>query len=267
MKKDKQMKPNYGNIVTKKMEVASIILTGLLVVMAVMTYPLLGGRMRLAVLGLAGVGIVAGIWTIIWNFTTHHAFQDDSQPHIPRRIAEGITRYIDIPQGGVGLDVGCERGVLTIAAAKRFPNARMIGVDRWGKKTYNKFPKKLAEYNANCENADNVSFVQGNPLALPFKDETFDAVTANYAYSKIAGIDPQKLMQESLRTLKPGGCFAFHDQFTRRNLKRLQQFAKTLEADGYKDVTLISTTDGKILTKGQASKYHLKGSYLLCGRK
>lgn len=267
MKKDKNMKPNYGNIVTRKMEIGSIILTALLVVMAVMTYSLLKGRMRLAVLGLAGIGVVAGIWTIIWNFSTRHAFQDDSQQHIPRRIAEGITRYIDIPQGGVGLDVGCGRGELTIAAAKHFPNARVIGVDRWGKKTYNKFPKKLAEYNANCENADNVSFVQGHPLALPFKDETFDAVTANYAYSKIAGIDPQKLIKESLRTLKPGGCFAFHDQYTRKNLKRIQQLAKALTADGYKDVTLISTTDGKILTKGQASKYHLKGSYLLCGRK
>lgn len=267
MKNEKNMKPNYGNIVTRKMEIGSIILTALLAVMAVMTYPLLSGRMRLAVLGLAGVGIVAGLWTIIWNFTTYHAFLDSSQQHIPRRIAEGITHYLDIPQGGAGLDVGCARGVLTISMAKAFPNARIVGADRWGKKTYNKFPKKLCEFNANCENVDNVAFVQGNPIALPFKDETFDAVAANYAFSKIAGVDAQKLMQESLRTLKPGGSFAFHDQFSRRSLKRLQAFAKTLEADGYKDVSLISTTDGKILTKGQASKYHLKGSYLLCGRK
>ena len=84
-----------------------------------------------------------------------------------------------IPDGGVGLDVGCGSAALTIACAKKNPNARMIGIDRWGKE-YASFSKNLCESNAVAEGVSNTTFQQGDAVKLDFDDETFDAVTSNY---------------------------------------------------------------------------------------
>ncbi|WP_029066891.1 methyltransferase domain-containing protein [Lachnobacterium bovis] len=45
------------------------------------------------------------------------------------------------------LDVGCGSGALTIAVAKNNPEAKVFGVDRWGKE-YAAFSKALCEENA-----------------------------------------------------------------------------------------------------------------------
>lgn len=62
----------------------------------------------------------------------------------PKQIIDGIATYVKIPDGGSGLDVGCGSGALTIACAKRNPNASFIGIDRWGKE-YASFNKTLCE--------------------------------------------------------------------------------------------------------------------------
>lgn len=49
----------------------------------------------------------------------------------------------------------------------------MIGIDRWGKE-YASFNKAL------CEN---------NAVKLPFPDESFDAVTSNYVYPNVSGVE------------------------------------------------------------------------------
>ena len=40
-----------------------------------------------------------------------------------KQIIEGIAEHVKLPEGGVGLDVGCGSGALTIACAKRSPMA------------------------------------------------------------------------------------------------------------------------------------------------
>ena len=44
----------------------------------------------------------------------------------------------------MGLDVGCGSGALTIACAKRNPQGKMVGIDRWGKE-YASFSLPLCE--------------------------------------------------------------------------------------------------------------------------
>ncbi len=86
----------------------------------------------------------------------------------------------------MGLDIGCGSGALTIACAKRNPQGKMVGIDRWGKE-YASFSLLLCEKNAAAEGVKNASFWRGNAVKLDFPDESFDAVTSNYVYHNITG--------------------------------------------------------------------------------
>ena len=154
-------------------------------------------------------GIAAG-GAALWMTLLYQAFSYDGKRQMSRQIIEGIAQYVTLPEGGVGLDVGCGSGALTIACAKRNPQARFIGIDRWGKE-YASFNKPLCEANAAAEGVSNTDFRQGNALKLTFADESFDAVTSNYVYHNIPSSDRQKILLETLRVLKKGGCFAIHD--------------------------------------------------------
>ena len=65
--------------------------------------------------------------------TPGRCFSYEGGRQLSRQIIEGIAAYIELPEGGVGLDVGCGSGALTIACAKRNPQGRMVGIDRWGR--------------------------------------------------------------------------------------------------------------------------------------
>lgn len=179
---------------------------------------------------------------------------------------EGTAEYIILPEGGVGLDVGCGSGALTIACANRNPQGKMIGIDRWGKE-YASFSQALCEENAKAEGAENVSFQKVNAKRLDFADETFDAVTSNYVYHNITGADKQKLLKETLRVLKKGGVFAIHDLMSPVRYGDMNKFMEELRAEGYEEVKLIYTTEGKFMNPGEAKWMMLGSSALLTGRK
>ena len=169
-------------------------------------------------------------------------------------------------KNGLALDVGCGSGALTIAIAKRNPEAKIIGIDRWGKE-YGSFSKKLCENNAKAEVVDNVEFVKGNALKLDFPDESFDAVTSNYVYHNISSINRQELILETLRLLKKGGKFAIHDIFSKGKYGDMRVFIKTLKDMGYDNVCFVDTTDGTFMTKKEAMMYSLSHSAILYGTK
>ena len=183
-----------------------------------------------------------------------------------KQIIEGIAEYVDLPEGGTCLDVGCGSGALAIAIAKRNPKAEVIGIDRWGKE-YASFNKPLCENNARAEGVENVSFRQGDATHLDFPDETFDAVASNYVYHNIPSKDRQAILLETLRTLKKGGTFAIHDIFSEAKYGDMQAFVKKLKEMGYEKVDLIDTTNGKWIMKSEAGWMGLSGSALLTGTK
>ena len=142
----------------------------------------------------------------------------------------------------------------------------MIGLDRWGK-DYASFNKPLCEENAKAEGVENVSFRQGDAVKLDFPDGYFDAVTSNYVYHNITGADKQKLLLESLRVLKKGGCFAIHDLMSPRRYGDMEAFLARLKAEGYERVELIDTTKGLFMSGKEAKRLMLHGSTLLIGKK
>ncbi len=202
---------------------------------------------------------------LLWAVLLYRMFSYNGKRKLSKQIIEGIASHVDLREGEKGLDIGCGSGALTIACAKRSPKASFTGIDRWGKE-YASFNKPLCENNAKTEGVSNVSFMQGDATALPFPDETFDAVVSNYVYHNIPSNDRQSILLETLRTLKKGGTFAIHDVFSNLKYGDMKSFVKKLKEMGYEKVDLIDTTDGTFMTKGEA-RLGLFGSALLIGKK
>ena len=218
-----------------------------------------------AVSALLGAGALGcGAWTA-WCVYANGQFSYDGKRQLSRQIVEGTAEYITLPEGGVGLDVGCGSGALTIACAKRNLQGTMVGIDRWGAE-YASFNKELCEKNAEAEGIRNVSFQKGDACKLDFPDETFDAVTSNYVYHNITDKNKQALLRETLRVLKKGGTFAIHDLMEPARYGDMEKFAAELKVEGYEDVQLIKTTNGKFMSPGEAKLMLLSGSTLLFGR-
>ena len=212
--------------------------------------------------GAAGCGAFA-----VYGAVAREAFSYEGKRKLSKQIVEGTAAHIALPAGGVGLDVGCGSGALTIACARRNPQARMVGCDIWSGAYKRVFSKEICRRNAKAEGVGNVSFTEGNALKLPFADESFDAVTSNYVYHNIAGHGKQQLLLETLRVLKKGGSFAIHDLMEPMRYGDMERFVRQLREQGYEDVRLIRTTDGSFMGKLEGTLLGLGGSTLLVGRK
>lgn len=213
-----------------------------------------------------GLGTIACAKAAQWSMFAYNQFSYNGKRKLSKQIIDGIAEYINIPDEGTGLDVGCGSGALTIACAKRNPKAKMVGIDYWGKE-YASFSKQLCENNSKAEGVDNTSYIQGDARHLDFEDETFDAVTSNYVYHNITGVNKQDLLIETLRVLKKGGTFAIHDIMSKRRYGDMQAFVEKLKAEGYEEVRLIPTDDGKFMSKTEGRRLGLSGSTILAGKK
>ena len=215
---------------------------------------------------LLGSGLAACAKATEWSIMAYREFSYNGKRQLSKAIVEGTADHVKIPAGGIGLDVGCGSGALTVACAKRNPEAEMVGLDRWGAE-YASFSKRLCERNAEAEGVTNVSFCKGDAVKLDYPDESFDAVTSNYVYHNITGVNKQQLLRETLRVLKKGGTFAIHDIMSKSRYGDMEQFADELRAEGYEEVSLIPTDNGMFMPKNEAKRMMLTGSALLVGRK
>ena len=227
----------------------------------------LTGTARLIAGFVLGVFCVLGLVYSAFCINLYTSFSYEGSKQLARRVIDRLSDYVTLPEGGLGLDVGCGSGALTIACARKNPKASMIGLDRWGKE-YASFSQSLCQHNAKAEGVDATTFfVQGDACKLDFPDEHFDAVTSNYCYHNIPSRDRQAIVLETLRTLKKGGTFAIHDEFTYSKYGNAADLVTKLKEMGYEKVELLDTTDGLFLTRKEARPLLLVGSGLLVGRK
>jgi len=259
------MKPDYKNWMPKGMIwsfLGGAIGCGII---SIVLGLLLNGTIKTVLVIIFAVLAVVFCVLTVWAALMHRAFSYDGKRQMSRQIIEGTAAHVKLPAGGRCLDVGCGSGALAIAVAKRNPQAHVVGIDRWGKE-YASFNKQLCERNAQAEGVKNTTFRQGDATHLDFPDESFDAVVSNYVYHNIPG-DRQQYLLETLRTLKVGGTFALHDIFSKSKYGDMQAFVRQLRDMGYQRVELIDTTDGKYMTKFEATWMGLGGSALLTGIK
>ena len=262
------MKPDYKNWVPKSM-VLGLFCGAVVCTIAAITVGLLleAGTLKTILLIVLILAALIFCAFTVWMYALHKTFDYNGSRKLAKTIIDGTTAHVTLPEGGIGLDVGCGSGALTIAAAKRNPKARMVGCDIWSGAYKSVFTKALCENNAQAEGVSNVSFEEGNAIRLPFADESFDAVTSNYVYHNISGYDKQKLILETLRVLKKGGTFAIHDLMSKARYGDMDAFVRLLKDQGYEDVKLIDTTDGTFMGRKEAAWLGLAGSTLLVGRK
>lgn len=199
------------------------------------------------------------------SLLAYSAFSHAGKRRLDRRIAaEGTARYVKLSAGGKGLDVGCGSGALTVACAKRNPEAQMLGIDHWEK---HEAGCRLCHQTAAEEHVRNVAFQVGNMRGLDFPDESFDAVTSNDAYHKALGADRQTLLLETLRVLKKGGVFAIHDRMSHSQYGDMEAFRRKLLEMGYESVEIFDTTSGMFMPRKEVKRLMPRGSTLLVGRK
>ncbi|MCR5719899.1 MAG: class I SAM-dependent methyltransferase [Lachnospiraceae bacterium] len=263
------MKADYKNWMPKGMVIGTACGAGIMLLLYIvfgLANVLPTGKLK-TVLGIVFLVLtILFLLVTIWMFLMYRAFSYNGKRQMSKQIIEGTASYVNLPDGGKGLDVGCGSGALTIACAKKNPKAQMIGIDRWGKE-YASFSKNLCESNSKAEGVSNTSFMQGDACELLFEDEWFDAVTSNYVYHNIPSHDRQAILLETLRTLKKGGTFAIHDIMSKGRYGDMQEFAKKLKDMGYSEVQLIDTTNGKFMSRFEALWMELSGSTLLVGKK
>lgn len=214
----------------------------------------------------AALASLAGVGSFTWTLIATRAFDYARPDSVARSIVQGIASFVQCPEGGQILDVGCGSGALTIECAKRNPGATVVGIDRWGSE-YRDYSAQLCRRNAEAEGVGNCVFQSDDATHLSFADESFDVVTSNYVYHNVVGADKQKLLLETLRVLKKGGTFAIHDLMGRMRYGDMEAFVQRLKDAGYEDVQMIRTSDGLFMEPLESRILQLRESYLLVGTK
>jgi cyclopropane fatty-acyl-phospholipid synthase-like methyltransferase len=104
------------------------------------------------------------------------------------------------------LDMGCGRGAVLIAAAKRLPKGRAVGADLWSKDQSGNHPEVTLANAAAAGVANRIAVHTADMTALPFADASFDVVTSAMAIHNIPSSEGRyRALDEAMRVLRPGG--------------------------------------------------------------
>jgi len=126
-------------------------------------------------------------------------------------IYDTFTRLLGVPaahgflidQAGIGpgqdvLEVGCGTGNLALLVARRYPDARVVGLDP--------DPRALALAGRKAARRGvAVTLDRGFGGALPYPDESFDRVLSSLMLHHLEPAEKPAMLREIARVLRPGG--------------------------------------------------------------
>ena len=132
------------------------------------------------------------------------------------------------------VDVGCGRGLLLNAAARRLTTGKAIGIDLWQSADQSGNSSEATLANARAEGVAHLVEVKtGDMRELPFADRTIDLVVSSLAIHNIPDTDGRaKAVQEIARVLKPNGQIALID------FQHTGEYLQTLQELGWSEVRL-----------------------------
>lgn len=128
------------------------------------------------------------------------------------------------------LDMGCGRGAVLTAVARRLTSGRVTGIDLWSTHDQSGNSRDVTVRNAALEGVgDRVAVETGDMRALPFPGSTFSVVVSSLAIHNIrSNADRARAIEEAWRVLEPGGRLAIADiRATARYAKTLGQLGAT----------------------------------------
>jgi cyclopropane fatty-acyl-phospholipid synthase-like methyltransferase len=183
--------------------------------------PALFGLVAGAVLlipGTIATAVFAGWWAI-WPavvfvyFTISAALYLHTTTRGKFAVWEGILDGLALRGDERVLDLGCGRGAVLIAVAKRLPRGHVTGADLWRSVDQSGNAPEVTAANAATEGVgDRVSLDTADMTALPYPDDCFDVVVSSMA---IHNIHPARgrvtALDEALRVLRTGGRLAIAD--------------------------------------------------------
>ena len=124
------------------------------------------------------------------------------------------------------LDVGCGRGLVAVAVAKRVPHGQVYGIDLWQTEDLSgNSPSAIRANAALASVADRLAIDTGDARDLPYPNATFDVVTSMTAIHNIPDVaGRRKAISEAWRVLRPGGQLLLFDiRHARLYLQQLRE--------------------------------------------
>jgi arsenite methyltransferase len=205
--------------VVRRLQIASI-LTGLV---GLLLYWLLANRWPIT----AWVSLVdCSFWAIVNAVFARLMIRSSRSGK--RRFIQRLVDQFQLNGHETVLDLGCGRGAVLIALAKRLTGGGAIGVDIWQTKDQAGNGATAARYNATIEGvSDRVELVTADIRQLPFQENSFDLITANLVIHNLPNRQAREAaLAECVRLLKPGGQLVIVD------FQRTRHYAEHLKALG-----------------------------------
>ncbi|HEY6727033.1 MAG TPA: class I SAM-dependent methyltransferase [Polyangiaceae bacterium] len=121
-------------------------------------------------------------------------------------MADAMRRQVLGELGGLSpnaaiLDVGCGTGRLLQQLRSARPEARLTGIDL----------SEAYVRHARAELGAAASVHTGNAEALPYADQSFDAVVSVFVFHELPARVRRRVFSEMVRVLKPGGVLVLED--------------------------------------------------------
>lgn len=116
-------------------------------------------------------------------------------------VHQRLLEYVTLPETAHVLDLGCGTGRLLRRLAGQFPGLSGVGLDL--------SEQMLIQARRNPSFRDRLRFVAGRSDAIPAEPETFEAVFCTISFLHYP--EPQTVMVDIARVLKPGGRFYLAD--------------------------------------------------------
>ena len=108
------------------------------------------------------------------------------------------TDWLNIPQGGTALDVGCGPGNVTASLGRAVGQGGLaLGVD---------ISKPMLARAVRAHSGPQVGFLRADAQRLPLRDDTIDALVSIAVLQLVP--DPAAAVAEMARVLRPGGRLA-----------------------------------------------------------
>lgn len=144
------------------------------------------------------------------------------------RMRETLIDLLQLRGDELLLDVGCGRGLLLNAAARRLTTGKAYGIDIWNKQDQSGNDPKVTMENARIEGvAERIEVVNGDMRNIPFPDDHFDVIVSSLAVHNLYDrAERHKAISEMIRVLKPGGRLAILD------FQHVQEYADVLRELG-----------------------------------